>query len=246
MTGSLTSGERALVNRALEALATHNVFDLKEALLGLTKAKGPIDHGRLMGQISTLLNQYGTTDMSDLNIGTALLEIIELLRSQNLVMTPSVTMLARGFVTLEGVLSQLAPNVQILDIVSSHVAAQLGSMDSVRKRVQEFAGATMDSANAAAKLPRQLSNTLTMLNRGQVKINADLQLPEGFMQQLRDIVGTLSLSLLSAGLFIGSSVLCMTNLEPKFGEVPILGVLGYLGAFALSVYVLSRARRRKK
>ena len=246
MTGSLTSGERALVNKALQALATQNVFDLKEALLGLSKSEGEVDHGLLMSQIAGLLNQYGTSDLNDLNVGQAFLDVIEVLRSQGLVMTPSVTMLARGLLTLEGVLSDLAPDVKVLEIVSEHVAAQIGDPHSVRRRAREMAGVTADSLQASTRLPRQLSNTLTMLNRGQIKVNTDVQLPGDFMQQLGAIVGTLALSLISMGLFIGSSVLCTTSLEPKFGEVPLLGILGYVGAFVLSVYVVVRARSKKK
>ncbi len=246
MTGSLTSGERALVNKALQALATQNVFDLKEALLGLSKADGEVDHGQLMGQIANLLNQYGTSDLSDLNVGQAFLDVIEVLRSQGLIMTPSVTMLARGLLTLEGVLSDIAPDVKVLEIVSEHVAAQIGDPHSLRRRARELAGVTADSLQASAKLPRQLSNSLTMLNRGQLKVNTDLQLPSDFMQQLSAIVGTLALSLISMGLFIGSSVLCTTSLEPRIGEVPLLGILGYVGAFILSVYVVVRARSKKK
>ena len=246
MTGSLTSGERALVNKALQAVGTRNVYDLKEALLGLSKAQGPIDHGKLMGQIANLINQYGSSDMSDLNIGTALLDIIEVLRTQGLVVTPSVTKLARGFLTHEGVLTDIAPDVKVLDIVTAHVKAQLGTPDSMLKKAEELAATTADSTSAAAKLPRQASNTLTMLNRGQLKVNTDVQLPTDFMEQLTNIVGTMSVSLISAGLFVGSSILCTTNLQPKFAEVPVLGVLGYLGAFALSVYTLHRARARRK
>ena len=244
MTGTLTSGERALVNKAFRAMAMQNVYDLKEALLGLSRPNGPVDHGRLMGQVATLLAQYGSADLSDLNVGTAFLDVIEVMRSQNLAVVPSVTMLARGFLTLEGVLADLAPDVNVLEIVSSHVAAQLGDPDSLLRRAQGLAGAAAESAHAAARLPRQASDTLTMLNRGQLKVNSDVSLPGDLMPQLNSAAGTLALSLISAGLFIGSSVLCTTNLEPRLFEVPVLGILGYLGAFALSVYVLLRARKK--
>lgn len=245
MTGTLTGGERALVNKALQAMAVHNVYDLKEALLGLSKAQGPVDHGMLMSKIASMLNQYGTADISDINVGTVFLDVIEVLRSQNLVVTPAVTMLARGFLTLEGVLSNLAPDIQVLEIVSAHVARQLGTPDSLLKRARDLAATTADSADAAAKLPRQLSNSLTMLNRGQLKVGADINVPGDFMQELSSIAGTFALALISTGLFIGSSILCTTSLEPRIWEVPVLGILGYVGAFALSAAVVLRVRRRK-
>jgi ubiquinone biosynthesis protein len=44
--------------------------------------------------------------------------------------------------------------------------------------------------------------------------------------------------MISMGLFLGSSILCTTNMQPRFLEVPVLGVLGYIGAFVLGVYVI--------
>lgn len=240
MTGSLSGSERALVSRAFQGIATQNVFELKEALLGLTKETGKVDHGALMGKISTLLAQYGSTDLAELNVGTAFLDIIEVLRAQNLAVSPSFTMLARGFLTLEGVLAGLSPSTNLVDIIAKHVEKQLGNPSSLMHRAKTLAANTAESTEAATRIPTQLSNTLTMLNRGQIKVNSDVNVPASFVSSLSSIIGTASLALISTGLFIGSSVLCTTNMQPRIFEVPVLGILGYLGAFVLGVYVTVR------
>ena len=51
-------------------------------------------------------------------------------------------------------------------------------------------------------------------------------------------MGRLALALISVGLFLGSSIICTTNMEPKLLEVPLLGFLGFVGAFVLGVYVI--------
>lgn len=248
MTGALTGSERALVSRAFRGIATKNVYELKEALLGLTKESGPIDHGRLMGRLSTLLAQYSASDLSDINIGTAFLDIIEMLREQNLVVSPAFTMLARGLLTLEGVLAEMAPTLSLVDIVAKHVEQQLGDAKSMTDRVKAMAASAAESANASVRLPTQLSNTLEMLDRGQLKVNADLGVPQDLTSSLSSLAGNLALAMISAGLFMGSSTLCTTNMEPRIFEVPVLGILGYVGAFVLGVYVAVRtlAERRKQ
>ena len=57
------------------------------------------------------------------------------------------------------------------------------------------------------------------------------------------------MALISAGLFVGSSMLCTTNMAPKFLGVPVLGALGYIGAFVLAAYEVWRnlvIRHRQK
>ena len=54
MTGTLSASERAIVGRLFAAVAKNDPFALKDALLALAKAHGPVDHGLLLGQISAL------------------------------------------------------------------------------------------------------------------------------------------------------------------------------------------------
>ena len=79
-----------------------------------------------------------------------------------------------------------------------------------------------------------------MLDRGQMKVAADLNMPKNLIAALYSVSGTVSLALISAGLFVGSSLIAQTNMQPQLLEVPVLGFLGYLGAFVLGVYVIGR------
>ena len=124
MVGTLTVSERMLVGKVFTAVATDNAYLLKEAVMGLVHVLGPVDHGALLEALSRLLAEYSTAEMKEINVGTVLTEVIEVLRGQNMMMTSSVTMLARGFVTIEGVMAQVAPDISVIEIVSKHVIAQ--------------------------------------------------------------------------------------------------------------------------
>lgn len=240
MTGSLSSSERAIVGKLFTSVAKGDAFALKDALLALSKEHGPVDHGRLLEQISALMASYASVDLADINVGTALLDVIEVLRTQNLTLPSSLTMLARGMMTLEGVLVDIAPDASVVGIISDHVKRQTLKMDALEAKVKELLAASTASAEAFTRLPLQVSNTLDMIDRGQVKVGADLRIPRDLVAALYSVAGTVSLALISAGLFVGSSLISQTNMQPKLLEVPLLGVLGYLGAFILGVYVIWR------
>ena len=240
MVGELSASERAIVGKIFAAVAQNDSFSLKDSLLTLAKANGSVDHGLLLGQIDALLASYASTGIADINVGTAMLDVIEVMRSQNLTLPPSLTMLARGMVTIEGVLVDIAPQTSVVDIVSDHVKRQMMSAESLGAKAKNLMSATVASAEASTRLPTQLSHTLEMLNRGQVKVGADLQVPPDFTATLYSVTGILALSLISVGLFVGSSLIAQTEMQPQVLGVPLLGVLGYAGAFVLSVYVIWR------
>lgn len=238
MVGTLTVSERMLVGKVFTAVATDNAYLLKEAVMGLVHVLGPVDHGALLEALSRLLAEYSTAEMKEINVGTVLTEVIEVLRGQNMMMTSSVTMLARGFVTIEGVMAQVAPDISVIEIVSKHVIAQQADPKFLATQLIDLATTSAASAEALAKLPTQLSNTLEMLDRGQIKVNGDIEVSSRILATAYASVGRISLALLSAGLFLGSSILCTTAMEPQLLGVPLLGVLGYVGAFVLGAYTV--------
>ena len=240
MTGELSDAERAIVGTMFFAVVQNDPFALKDALLTLAKARGPVDHSLLLDQLSGLLSQYASADLADINVGAAMLDIIEILRSQNLTLPSSLTMLARGAVTIEGVLVDISPKTSVVDIISNHVKKQAFTIENASSKAKELLMATAASAEAATRLPTQLSHTLDMLDRGQVKVATDLNMPKNLIAALYSVSGTVSLALISAGLFVGSSLIAQTNMQPQLLEVPVLGFLGYLGAFVLGIYVIGR------
>lgn len=240
MVGSLTASERMLVGKVFTAVATGDTYLLKEAVMGLVRITGPVDHGALLDSLSRLLEEYSTAEMKDINVGVVMTEIIELLRNQNMIMESAVTMLARGFVTIEGVIAQVAPSISVIEIVSKHVIAQQAEPKYVAQKLVDALMHGVGSAEALAKLPTQLSNTLEMVDRGQIKVNGSIDVTARVLSTMYASVGRLSLALLSAGLFLGSSILCTTHMQPQLLGVPLLGVLGYLGAFVLGAYTVFR------
>ena len=238
MVGTLTVSERMLVGKVFTAVATDNAYLLKEAVMGLVHVLGPVDHGALLEALSRLLAEYSTAEMKEINVGTVLTEVIEVLRGQNMMMTSSVTMLARGFVTIEGVIAQVAPDISVIEIVSKHVIAQQADPKFLATQLIDLATTSAASAEALAKLPTLLSNTLEMLDRGQIKVNGDIEVSSRILATAYASVGRISLALLSAGLFLGSSILCTTAMQPQLLGVPLLGVLGYVGAFVLGAYTV--------
>ena len=245
MTGSLTPNERILVGKVFSAIAGRNPYDLKTSLLALVDTKDTVDHGHLIEQMDYLLSSYASSDLSDINIGSAFMDVIEVLRTHNLMLPSSFTMLARGFLTLEGVIEDLAPNISVVDIVSKHVQKQMLKPSYLFDKSKELAFESLRSVESVAKIPTQVSNSLEMLERGELKFNADMKIADNAVASLYTVAGRLALALISAGLFMGSSILCTTNLRPEFLGVPLIGFLGYVGAFVLGVYVIWESLRSR-
>lgn len=238
MVGTLSSSERHIVGKMFRAVASDNPYMLMQAVIGISRQLGKVDAGQLLSSLTQLLEKYGSADLIDIDMGDVFGELIEILRNQNLIMVPSVTMLVRGVITIEGVLDDIAPRTNLIEIVSKHVVEQSLSPDHIAHRATEVFNASVRSAEAMVKMPAQISNSLEMLNMGQMSVKTDMNISKDALATIYASVGRLSLALISVGLFLGSALLCTTNMEPKILEVPLLGFITFIVAFFLGLYVI--------
>ena len=249
MVGELTAMERGLVGRMLRAAAENDPYALMQALLAAARDGGEVDHGRLLDRLGRLLAAYATVNLSEIDVGRALMDVFDVLRTQNLAMPPSFTLLARGMVTIEGVLVDIAPDASVIGIIADHLRRRERTANALEAKAREALSTALTSFDATLRLPTQASHALDMVNRGQVSVGADLHMPTDALAALYSVSGTVAMALISAGLFVGSSLLAQTNMHPQFLGVPFLAVFGYLGAFVLAAYVVWRnllIRHRQK
>ena len=133
---------------------------------------------------------------------------------------------------------KLSPTLNVLDVVSRYVLKSTLQPKYLATKSLETAVTAVSSAEALLSLPMQVSNTIDMLDKGEIELTGNIKVERAALATIYASVGRMSLSLISVGLFLGSSILCTTSMDPKILGVPVLGVLGYIGAFILGVYVI--------
>ena len=113
------------------------------------------------------------------------------------------------------------------------------------KAMQDLALALRSSSHGALDAARYSGETLKMLTRGQLKMNMEVLGSEAPLSKLAKIINRLTIGIIIAGLFIGSSMLSLSSMEPRLLGVPVLAFFGYLGAAVLSVWVVFDISKRK-
>lgn len=245
MTGTLKASQRELVSQMFRALVADDPYKMMQAVLGISHLNGSVDYGKLLSQLEALIHRYGGADLSDINMAQVAEELMDIVHAQHLIMDPSVTMLVRGIVTIEGMIERMSPSTNVMKIVSESVLREPLTAKHLEMKAVELSSATLDSMEAMTKIPSQVLNTMEMLDRGEIALKGEVKASEDLLATVHASVGRISLAMISVGLFLGSSILCTTNMEPRLLEVPVLGVLGYLGAFVLGVYVIVQTFRAK-
>ncbi|RGQ42775.1 hypothetical protein DWY99_04265 [[Clostridium] leptum] len=99
--------------------------------------------------------------------------------------------------------------------------------------------------NKGVTVPAQFSDVLRMAAKGQTKLNLEIVGSEEPLQKIDRMVNKLALCMITAGLTVGSSLLCSIELEPKWGGIPWPAGVGYLLSLLFLGKLLWDMYRRK-
>ncbi len=245
MMGTIAKRDQELLKRGVLALVKGNVDELKTVLLTLGEHNGKINHPGLYGDIDDFLLRYGSMELGEMDLGRMMEDVLTLASAHHISMPPGISMLARGVVTIQGVLSTLDPEASIVEIMAAHLSATALQNLDIGKELKESGLTLLSSGKKAMDIPAQLSDILKMTIKGQTKLNLEVTGSEEPLAQVDKMVNRLILCIITAALLLGSSLLCTTDMQPKVLGIPLLGSLGYLLALILGGKLLYNIKKKK-
>lgn len=250
--GRLSSHDRRAVRDMVFSVARCDSAGLADGLMRFSVSDtSGVDQAHLLVDLDAIVADFGLSDLSDLDIGSFMNALITMAQKDGVELPGTVTMLARSLVTLEGVAHDLLPETSIVEIIQSHVKAHTSGEELARREARRLADETLAATHSLLGAAGEAKLAMRMLTRGQLRVNLDMPGTMDPLEDLARIANRLTMSVIVAGLFIGSSVVYYARIQPVIFGIPIIGFLGYLVAFVLGVMVAldivgeSRRRRRR-
>ena len=238
MMGRLSNRDRTAIRKAVIALANHDTFEMKTAVLALGVPRGHINHTALYQDIDALMAQYSTLDFRDLRMGVLTRQIMNILRVHHIACPQGLSMFARGLLTIEGVMRLVCPKVSFVEIFAKRLQLNYKKNFDWREEISKAKRESYLLMRKSMALPEQISDILKMTMSGQTKVNLDLTGSEEPLRHVDKMVNRVIVAVLCAALLLGSSTICTPNMTPKIMEIPLLGFVGYLIAFVLSIRLI--------
>ena len=88
------------------------------------------------------------------------------------------------------------------------------------------------------EMPQNVLRLSRRIQKGQFSINLDIKRLEQLNTQLDRITNRLTMGIVTAALIVGSSIVMNIDAGPKLFGLPFFGLIGYLLAFANSLWVI--------
>lgn len=240
MMGRLSAHDRQELTKGVEAIARQDVEGIKEVVLAMGRCRGKIDHAQLYADLDGLLSRYGEEDLSQLHLGSLMMECMDIAKIHRIAMPEGVTLLARGLGTIEGVVAALSPEINVVAIAAARATSSLLHNIDLKKEVRKNAGNLLAALKKAVAIPGLLSDSLKSLSKGETRVGVDVKVTQETVRAANNLLGKFIACLLAFALLISSSILCTTGMQPELLGIPALGAVGYAAAVGLTVWVFAR------
>lgn len=251
MMGRFSTHDQMQVQKAIRGVAMQDVSSVVEAVLAVGEFRDRPNQKQIYSDVNNWLVQYGNASFGTMNMGSLLQDLAEIMKENRMGMPASLTMLVRGLTTIEGVMAEISPEISLIQVASVRMAESRWENFDLKKELEKNGRELYRAFHKGIKIPAYVADLLHSYTHGQTRINLDLHSTDDLNRTLYSVSRHMVAGLLIAALLISSSIICTTNMSPKALGIPVLGIVGYILAFILTLafvvrYFQSKKRKRKR
>lgn len=251
MTGRLNQKTRSVLRDMIFAVAKQDSPALADGLLRFAGTQAdPEDYPALLADLDVIVKEFGTVDLAELDIADFITSLTQLAQRHGIEVPYSVTTVARALVTLEGLLDEFIPNINMIEIISRHIASRRNGKALAKDELKSLSVEGNKALHGTLSALADSKVVMRMLTRGQLRFNMELVGSQEPFTMLSDMVNRLTMALIVVGLFVGSSIVYYAGMKPIVFGIPVVGFMGYVIAFLLSAWIVFdiyfKGRKSKK
>jgi ubiquinone biosynthesis protein len=245
-------------NQFLKMLMGITLKDSKlivRAMIDLDAMADRINLKSLEKDIDRLRDEVLSVPLSQIKIGEVFNDVFHLAFTYNITIPSEFTMLAKSLVTLEGLVGQLDPELNVLEIAEPIAGKLVFKLFSPEKIGKEFFSGFMDYGNLVRNFPSTIVNFLAKLEHDDFTMHLALKEDDRHARRMDDwnirlvsSVVILSVSMLLSALIIGLGLSDVLGSDISIDYVLFLKagfVIVVIGLVGLIISVLLSRRRKR-
>lgn len=246
MMGRITRQEREIFSDMVMSLVKRNEKKLSDALLKLTYYDDEPDRDKLERDLSEFVDQYLYLPLKELKVGKILNRILEILAWHRLYLKSDLFLVIKALSTVEGLGKMLDPEFEIMEHAQPFIRQVQVDRFSPKKIIEDTIDSGSDFVRMLKEIPSQINVILQQAKKGRIKIEFKHMGLEPMLSTLDRTSNRIAFAIVLASLVIGSSLIVLSGIPPKWNEIPIIGLAGFIIAGVMGFWLLVSIMRRGK
>jgi len=246
MMGRLSRKDREDFTDLMLSIVTKNDRKITDGVLSITNQFGEINHDALSRDLSDLLDRYLYLPLKDLEAGRILQELLDLVQHHKLSIKPNLYLMIKALSTIEGVGLVLDPDLELIKLAEPYLIKIKKERLRPGRLAEEIGETSNEYLKLLQEMPEEARGILRQLRAGKMKLKFEHRGLEKLAQALDRVSNRIAFAIVLAAQIIGSSLIILSDIPPKWQGIPLIGLAGFLVAglmgFWLLVSIISHGR----
>lgn len=173
------------------------------------------------------VSRYVDMPISEINLEEIFNEIISIIREFRLALSSNIMMMIKSLIVLEGVGRVLDKDFTVIEHIKPFASKYLKDQMKPKSLFKQLKGLMVDYHNILKNMPSDLSDLITVMKKGGMKIQLEHRRLEVLASTLDKLADRLSYSIVLASLIISSALIVNAKIPPLFHGIPIIGMIGF-------------------
>jgi ubiquinone biosynthesis protein len=221
--------------------------EMAKGVLAIGTGSANTDRNKLKEDLEYFSAKYmNVSSLNDIDFSALLGEVVDLADKHHIVMPGRFTMLVRSFLTIEGVMEQLCPELNMFDVISNKLMDRMKKSFSLKKEILSLGEGVLDVGKKVSRIPQLIADTLSDIMKGRLKVNLELTGYEDLINELNNKINDLILVIVGCVLFSGGCRLCQTQIKPMTPNgMPLIAAIILVLGISLILFAIKRIFRKK-
>ena len=208
------------------------------ALLKLCEGDTMVSPAVLENEMSELIHQHFHGSIAELRFDRLVTQLLHLTARHRLLIPADLVMMLKAFSLVEAFVRELNPEQRLVEQAQPFLERLIKDRFKPERLLGDVGGFAGELGVMLAELPGEVRRIARQLQSGSAKVVFKHEGLEPVTNSLERTTNRLAFALVLAALIIGSSLLLHSRIPPLIGDVSILGVVGFLFAALMGVWLI--------
>ncbi|MBQ6138549.1 MAG: AarF/ABC1/UbiB kinase family protein [Methanobrevibacter sp.] len=231
MMGVLDEDFRQDLAELMIYFSDRNIDGLINQLIRMDILNEKTDINILKSDLNDLFAKYYGVELSRFN--GIIEDLLFLMQKFDVRLPNEFVLMARGLSMVENTGLRLDPDIDVVALLKPFARKLMVQRYNPLKMASNAKNSFFAFEHVLRALPSLISKTIYKVEEGEVTVNIEVK-------HISEIANQLSLAIIIAALLVGSSLVMLIDVGPRFYEMPVLGFVGFTISLALGVFTVLR------
>tara|TARA_R110002095_G_scaffold35763_3_gene33599 strand:+ start:16797 stop:18494 length:1698 start_codon:yes stop_codon:yes gene_type:complete len=233
MIGVLEEERRDMLVDLLLNVARKDTAKLVDVVLNIGKAKRAVDHQLLRADLRDFIGNYYGIPLDQISVGKMLTDFINILAIHRIRCPVDIMLLIRALITLEGVATRIAPELNIAQEMEPYVYQISSERYQPRAIATRFWSEACNLSKVMHDLPEQIGRTLGKLSDDELRIHLEHKGIDHLTTEMDRSGNRLAIGMVMSALILASAITLSSDTRLVYISIPIFMMSSLLGIWLI-------------